>query len=409
MKLLFVVAMLLLSIQNLSAGGFLTYLMGNRQAGMGVTGAGYATDAATIAFNPGGLAMLKGNNIYGGMHWILARTNWVALQPSASSASMENNISTPFQFYANYKYSDSSRIGIGLGVYTPFGSSITWPADWEGRMVIQEIGLKTIFFQPTISYAFTEKISIGAGFIYATGDINLQKALPVLDKDLNEGSANLKGNSNGVGFNAGLYFKPSEILSIGVSYRSNVLFKITDGSAAFQVPASLIDSFPPTSFKSEINLPFVATVGFAFKPLDNLTFAFDGNYTGWSSYDSLVFDYTYNTSLLTDTRSGKKFENSFTFRMGIEYQIKSFLALRIGGYYDKSPVPDDYLSPETPDSDRMGLTAGVGINLAKNLSINGSMIYIEGAKRTAVNVESGFGGTYKSKIAIPGLSIQYTF
>ena len=391
------------------AGGFQIYLQGTQQVGMGGTGVGLHLDAAGISYNPGSIAFLKRNSVYAGGNLIFSRTAWIAPQPSSGAAEMEPYVGTPFNFYANYGFLKDKKLQAGLGIFTPFGSSVTWPDDWEGRFVIQNIKLQTIFIQPTLSYRIGDKLGIGAGFIYATGGVELNRAIPVTDQNFFEGRAELYGDAKGYGYNIGVLFQASDNLSFGIDYRSSVKMKVDDGIPFFEVPNSLMDSFQAYGFTSEINLPFMASLGIGYKATPKLTLAFDVNYVGWSSFDSLIFDYKRNTTVLQDTRQGKKYENSYAFRVGGSYQLKETMMIRGGAYYDITPVPDGYVSPETPDSDRLGLTLGFGYKMTEKLDIDLSLLYIEGSERTDINVETGFGGTYKTRAVIPGLSIQYSF
>ena len=137
----------------------------------------------------------------------------------------------------------AKKIQVGLGIYTPFGSKVQWEDDWKGQFLIREIDLKTIFIQPTVSYKVTDKLGIGAGFIYATGSFALRKGVPVQDSMGNYGEGNLEGKASGYGFNAGIYFKASEKFSIGIDYRSEVKVSVANGSADFQVASSLAEYF----------------------------------------------------------------------------------------------------------------------------------------------------------------------
>src|SRR5262245_61245709 len=81
------------------AGGFQVNLQGQRQIGMGHTGTGYVTDAATIFFNPGGMGWLDTMvNISGGMSFIIPRTRYLEAFPGTYTAEMIHNTGTPFEF-----------------------------------------------------------------------------------------------------------------------------------------------------------------------------------------------------------------------------------------------------------------------------------------------------------------------
>ena len=269
--------------------------------------------------------------------------------------------------------------------------------------------LKTIFIQPTVSFKVCDKLGIGVGFIYATGDFSLRKAIPIQDSTGNYGEANLKGKASGYGYNAGIYFKATQKLSIGIDYRSQVTVNVKGGNADFVVADALAQYFPNTKFSTQLKLPQVVTLGFGYAVNKKLKMALDVNYVGWKSYDSLIIDFEDNTANLADVHSARMYKNSFIFRLGAQYKFNDKWTLRAGTYYDMSPVKAGYLTPETPDTDKIGVTLGASFNVTKSLHVDASLLYIEGMKRTDTNIETQFTGTYKTKAVVPGISVEYIF
>jgi long-chain fatty acid transport protein len=103
------------------------------------------------------------------------------------------------------------------------------------------------------------------------------------------------------------------------------------------------------------------------------------------------------------------YKNAFIFRIGTQYKCNDKWTFRAGAYYDMTPVKSGYLTPETPDSDKIGITTGVSFNVTKTFHVDASLLYIEGRKRTDTNIETQFTGTYKTKAVVPGISIEYIF
>jgi long-chain fatty acid transport protein len=136
--------------------------------------------------------------------------------------------------------------------------------------------------------------------------------------------------------------------------------------------------------------------------------ALDVNYVFWSIYDSLNFDFATNTDKLADLKSGKNYHNAFIFRAGWQGQLTDQIILRGGLAYDMSAVPDGYLTPETPDANKISISGGMGLNL-KSFRFDATFMWVEGAKRFDINQESQFGGTFKGRAFIPGIGITYSF
>jgi long-chain fatty acid transport protein len=390
-----------------NAQGFQVNLQGQAQQGMGGAGIAYMQDGAALFFNPGGASFVEENHVNLNGNAGFARGEF--LDKSTNAVSRTNSpISTPFAAYGLFHLKDSSKLKLGLAIYTPFGSTVQWEDQWTGRFALTRLELKAIYIQPTVSYKLTKTLGIGAGFVYSTGKVNLQKDIPVIDANGNYGHAELEGKASGYGFNVGLYYNPIPKLSIGLTYRSQVNMAVDNGDVKFTVPSSLASNFPDGKFKSSLPLPSVASLGLAYKLNDKATLALDINYTGWKAYDTLSFDYENNTTSLIDTKSARKYKNTPAFRLGGEYKVTEQLVARLGFAYAISPVPDGYVTPETPDANRINYTAGIGYNIKKHFTINASFLFTT-FKREGKNLETNLEGTYKTNVVIPGLSVNYKF
>jgi long-chain fatty acid transport protein len=388
--------------------GYQVNLQGNRQTGMAHTGTALNFGSSSIHFNPGTLSKLETKYDFQlGGSIIKVNNTFQKESPSVYQQSTDNPLGTPFYFYGAARLTD--KLVVGFGVTTPYGNTLTWGDDWDGRFLIQDISFKSICFQPTASYSITDKLGFGAGFIIATGDVLLHKAIPASDAE-GEGQAELKGNTVQYGYNIGLYYEPSSKISFGLDYRSEMMMKMKNGDATFDVPESLSANFPsPNTFNAELPLPANLVFGIAVKPNDKLTIAFDLQIVFWSAYDTLSFDFANNTSSLVDQKSPKNFENTIVPRIGVEYVVCSKFMARAGFAYDSTPVPTDYLSPETPGADKLNLTCGFTAKFTDKLSVDASFQYIKAMERKDGYKPSNFYGTYNTNAFIPGIGVRYSF
>lgn len=391
------------------AGGFQVNLQGQKQNGMGHAGIGLALDNASLVFNPGALIFVDSlGSFSAGASFILPRT--VFLDPNSTYiAQTIHHTGTPLSLFANFKFKKNSPLTLGFGLYNPFGSRVQYEDDWKGQFLLREINLRTFFYQPTLSYKVTEKLGIGVGYIFANGDFSLRKGVPIQDSLGNYGEASLSGKANGQGFNAGIYYKINNKFSVGLNYRSTVKVKVENGSADFSTANAVSQYFQDSTFNTQLNLPAMASIGLGYQLNEKMKLALDINYVSWSSYDSLNIDFTKNSDKLDDVASPRLYENTFIFRTGLQYQVSEMFTVRAGAYFDQSPVQDGYLTPETPDSDKIGVSTGFSIAFKKWLYIDASLLYVEGMKRTDTNLETQFEATYKTKAVIPGINVGVKF
>jgi long-chain fatty acid transport protein len=391
------------------AGGFQVNLQGQKQIGMGHTGTGLALDEASVFFNPGAMSHLRENGFQIGMSGIISKIAYLEKAPGITTAEADNPIGTPFTAYGVFGKTDSP-LKFGLGIYTPFGSSVRWGDQWIGRYGLNELTLQAIYYQPTVSYKIGEKIGIGAGAIYANGMVNLKRNLLPQNQEGMDGKAELDGKASGWGYNAGIFFKPSDKFSVGITYRSKVKMKVDGGDATFTVPASIASVVPNTQFDATLPLPSNITLGIGFMPTDKFTIAADLQRVNWSAYESLRFDYKVAVNGANFTESARNYEDVFIYRLGGQYQVTDAFAIRAGGYYDNSPVQDGYLTPETPDANAIGISGGLGYKIGEKFRIDASFVYISKKERTdEANLAGGIAGTYKTNVYIPGLALGYKF
>lgn len=419
---------------NAWAGGFQVALQGQRQIGMAHTGTALAFDASSIFFNPGSLAFTTKNNVTLGASIIRSRVQYLSPQDNGAysnyTAMTESPLGTPFSFYASWG-AEESDVKFGLGVYTPFGSSVKWASDWKGYSVLQELSLQSIFIQPTASFKFGD-MGFGIGLVYAIGSVDLKRGIGALSMQDGFGSAQLKGNATGWGLNLGYHLQASEQWSFGASFRSRVDMNVKDGDASFKVPSSAIalGRFPEggkTNFDATLPLPTTASFGIGYKMDDRWTFALDYNMVYWSAYSELRFNYKQPVNGSLTSVSPRRYKDASIIRIGAEFMATDALALRAGYYYDQTPVGDGYMTPETPDANRNCFTAGIGYKFSDRFSADASFLFAEGVEReqkqedidahSQKSVASGgsptqdsfLAGTYKLRVMVPGFSLSYKF
>ena len=132
--------------------------------------------------------------ISAGMTGILSNVSYRSLPTlengyqSGAAEKSDNKLSTPIHVYFNYK--PTERLAVGLGFYTPYGSSMNWGDNWSGAHLVQEINLTAFTFQPTVSYKICDRLSVGAGLTVSWGNFDLSRSLlsPTMRRGLISGT-----------------------------------------------------------------------------------------------------------------------------------------------------------------------------------------------------------------------------
>lgn len=415
MRKLFSLTLMALFGSTAFAGGYRVSIQGQKQLAMGHTGVAVVNSAEVTFFNPAGMAYLdKKFNLSVGGNGLFADTKFQNSQYGWEAET--KNIGTPFSIYATYKL--NNWFTAGLAVYTPYGSSVAWDKDWQGAHLVNDIDLKAIFVQPSLSVRMGDHFSVGGGFIYASGAVNFNRNLSTNPLLSNNGQpADVTLDAKGIsayGYNIGFMFNPSDKLRLGMNYRSEMIMEARGGDATFNdVPVFAQGTFNNTTFDADLPLPAELTVGLSYKVTNKFLVAFDYNRANWSAYKALVVDFANSVPTSTNLRN---YKDASTYRVGMQYVANDKFTFRAGWYFDESPVQDGYFAPETPRNDSMGYTGGLTYQVNNKLGIDFSFLYLhfdEVDNSYNHYQENGnylpFGGTYKSSVFSPGIGITYGF
>ena len=429
------------------AEGYQVNNLSARQTGMGHVGTAMHLGSESVFFNPAATAFQSSRfDFSAGMTGILSNCHFQKLptvendyKPGAVEKSQ--NFATPLFLYFNYK--PSERWAVGLGFYTPDGSSVDWGDNWSGAHLVQNISLAAYTVQPTVSFKICDRLSVGAGLTVTWGDFDLSRSMlsptsrmgivgqlnqniqalqtafegvsteyipadklatlqqlqgakAYLDGTMDRSivSARLKGSADvAIGVNAGILFDVSDEWRIGMTWRSRVNMKVGRGTASMNVEPQAagllaqlgamtgwsLPALDEATFRAQLPLPTTVTWGASFRPTPKWEIAADLQWVGWSAYKSLTVAFNEPELGIDPIYSVKNYSNTLAFRVGGQYRATDWVTLRMGMYVDESPVSSDYLNPETPSMTKVSYTAGLTLRPAKCLSIDLAYCFVSAA------------------------------
>lgn len=400
---------------TLFAGGFQVGTHNARAMGMASAYVGLANDASSIYFNPAGLANVKGFSFIGGTTLIMPSIEFTGPKPLTTINSTVSKTFTPINIYA--AYGGIGGLSFGIGVFNPYGLGSEWPSGWAGKSLAYKTELRTFYITPAVSYKFNDQFSVGVAVSYISSSVNFSQqfdipAIPVAPGVVLPAGKNAMVTLDGKGdaafaFSAGLLYKATKDLSVGLSYRSGTEIKFTGDATFANLPtANHAALFPASSGKSMIAMPSDLRGGVSYNATQDLTINADIMFVGWNTYKSLDVDFEKNSPAWADSKSPKNWENSMTIRVGGEYRIDK-LALRAGYVNDGSPIPTMYMDPGLPGKDRHEFTLGIGYEIMSSLRVDAAFQYI--SFESEVNDSAvKFNGVYKNSTPLFGFNIAYT-
>jgi long-chain fatty acid transport protein len=379
-------------------------------SGMGTGFAGRsssADDASTVFGNPAGMARLKGQQITGGIAAIDASSDISDARGSSTGTNKGDMVpftSVPMGFYTN-KLND--EWSVGFGVYAPFGLVTNYENGFQGRAFGSKSEVKVVTLQPTVSYAFNDKVSIGFGptINRISGTLESDIALPI--PRTGDNNVQIKGDDTALGFNAGILVQATDTTRVGLTYHSKVNYKLdghTEVTAGTGVPPQLLKTNRyDASLKIETPESYDLSVT---QDMNDAWKLYAGaSWTRWSR----LKDITVNNEGVTGLSGGalapqivgtikedQNWHDTWAYAMGTSYQLNKQWVLRTGLTFDQSPTNNTDRSPRIPTGDRTIYSIGAGFSPTDDWTIDVAYSYLK-EEAVTVNRRNALGQSYSAK------------
>jgi long-chain fatty acid transport protein len=468
-------AMLLLVASDAAAGGFAVARFGGESAH---PANGHPT---SIYFNPAGLSLEGGTRLYaeglfayrtatydrpeGAIDNVVPDgtaergTPQEAVDANSGQANLANMIAAPFGAVVSDLGVDN--LGVGIGVYAPFGGQAKWDQndDYAGSTTyagavdgVQRWStidgiLQALYITGAASYTLPgPRLSFGVSASLVRNKIETVRARTLAGTDdlvgangaAIEGRSLIEVSSDSLALGAGVIWQPTNELWIGASYQSQ------PGLGEQKLAGTLTNKFgPATTDVSDVlllqELPDVVRVGVRYD-MAPIELRLQGDYTRWSVFENqcLVADtegancaLSANGATLPEAQDvivnvRRDFKDTFGVRAGASYAVSKVLDLGGSLAYDSNAVPANTIDAALMDMDKVIANVGLGYRLldAKlRLSANLlQVLYVEREVsprlRDSMGVPVGFdppssapdgAGTYSQSVTVLSLGAGYSF
>src|SRR5688572_20920800 len=163
----------------LGAQGFGLYEQGACAMGRGGTGvAAPCADGSAMFFNPAGLAGLRGSHATLGGTLVDVHGSFTD-DVFRQQTDIQNPLIPIPQVYITH--SPTPKLGVGVGVFAPYGLQTRWPLSFDGRFAGYDNILRSIYVQPTVAYQVTPWLALGGGLDIVLGKVELNQRLDLAD------------------------------------------------------------------------------------------------------------------------------------------------------------------------------------------------------------------------------------
>ena len=433
----------------LGAQGFGIYEQGT--CAMGRAGAGVAapcSDGSAMFFNPAGLAGLTGGHATVGVTLLDVQGGFTDDLFQQKTKLDDPLLAVP-QVYISY--AATPKLGIGVGVFAPYGLETKWPMAFDGRFAGYKNIIQSLYIQPTLAYQVSPRVSLGAGLDVVLGKVELNQRLDLADAPVplpgvppgtvfgqfgiapgtDFANAHLEASKTTVAAHFGAIFKATDRLSFGANFLTQAKFDYSGTASFTQVPTRLVvpadivvtptdtihagtpidgllgapaslgglDLFNPTTgvFRSQpvtttIKNPSQLALGVAYKLQNGWTLLGDYQLTWWSQFDTLAITFPQDVLGVLNRRLFENYHNTSGFRFGAEWAKDAKWTFRGGYLHHGGAAPAETVTPLLPEGQRNEFTVGTTVKLAAALSADLAYQYIRQNDRRGRTRTSSMAG-----------------
>lgn len=406
-----------LASSQLLASGFALNEQSISSMGTGFAGrSSSAEDASTVFGNPAGMSRLKREQVTVGGAAVIAKTD---ISGPGSNLGGETDgdmvpvVGVPMGYYVK---PIDDHWSVGFGVYVPFGLVTDYGSDDAARYWGKKSHVEVVTFQPTVSYAFNDKVSIGFGptINRIKGELGSSLINP-LTPGRNDGEVKIKGDDTAVGYNIGLMVQATDRTRVGLTYHSMVDYNL-EGKTRVSTP--LIGPFNGNKFDASLKIktPESVDLSVTHELDDQWTLYAGSTWTRWSRLENITVQNDVPAPLAGSAfqtiTEEQNWHDTWAHAIGASYKVNKEWVLRTGFTVDQSPTNNHDRSPRIPTGDRKVFSLGAGWSPNDDMTVDVAYSYLW-EEDTKVNQVSATKGSYQAKYENSahgvGASLTYRF
>ena len=429
-KLLIAIVTALVFLSSMAlANGLNLNGLGARAVAMGGAFVGLADDFSAVYWNPAGAAQF-GKKYFGFSGFAILPSMGYKLDLAMVDVKAPSKV-YPGGMAAYYHPINDKLVG-GLSVYSPSGLGMKWdgadfanisgPPNFAPNPNLKwESFVFMVTASPSLAYKISDQVSLGVALnaSYTSVDLAMYagsvEPFPNYHIDMKQQDINLTGW--GIGATFGVLVKPSDLFSIGATFKTPVKFNLSGDAKITGMPQLGLNE--TSGLETAITWPMWIAVGVAVRPIDSLVFTFDVQYTDWNTIDVLELSFIDPAWDNMMTLSGENemdfyWESKTQIRIGAEYLVTDTFALRGGYYFDPTPSPDKTLNVLLPSATFNAISGGFGYS-PNGIELDFTVEYLMGKDRdvpfmktvTDPDWESAMPGMYELNVLTFEISVGY--
>jgi long-chain fatty acid transport protein len=380
-----------------SAAGF--YLQEQSVRGWGRANSGEVADrgAASLWWNPAAIAGEETSAAFGATAVLprgrvedegtLMQRPAMAPAPVGGLALLRDPIQRGVAPASAFALKLSDRLSVGLAITAPFSFTSDYDPDgWQRYSAIRS-RLVTLDLQPTIAFAPTDWLRVGAGVNVEYADAWLSNALPNLAPGSADGRIRLTGNGWDLGWSVGSQLSPTERLTFGLAYKSAVSHELEGGVEISGLSGPLAARNLKAQTVASFTTPWQLVAGIRAGVAPGTTLNAQAVRFGWSKFDRIDLAAPLNSFI------PQNYRDTWSLAFGIDQELLEALTIRAGIQFDQTPTRDSSRDPRVPDGSRIDYNVGASLRLSERLTLDAAAAYTDVRDATISRDERFYAGT----------------
>jgi long-chain fatty acid transport protein len=289
-----------------------------------------------------------------------------------------------------------------FGFYPPYAPDMEYPADGAQRYTLVDSLVWQTYAGPSVAHRVNDWLSVGAGLVWTLVRAEEELVISTCGNAADPDSTCAESASQEITISLqawdparftgslGVLVEPRPWLSIGLSGLPPIKVKGKGSlTATFNEEHVFLSQLDGSEFTDEditlnLTMPMILRGGIAVRPNDRSEIEFASVYQGWHIVDEIVVsdvnltlspspDSTFVTEdivVTDDVILPAGYQDTFSFRLGGDYDIRPNLTARAGAYFEASAVPAATQGVAVVDGDKFGYGVGGTVRVGSRAAID---------------------------------------
>jgi len=321
-----------------------------------------ADNPSAIHYNPAGISQLDGAQLRCGLYGIHLDPTFRPPESASNRGQryhIQDRLAGAPGFFATHTLA-GRRLGVGLGLYAPYGGDMRWPQDTGFRTVALAGALRYVTFHPVAALQLSPALALGGGVMVNYADLEWEQGLLRNYRPPYANSFRFHGDGWSAGYNLGLLCQPHPRVALGLTFRSAAAITFTGHTEFEQFP---VIAATRRSARCELQFPLGAAFGISYRPTPRWNLECDADYTDWGSFGTTTIHQQPPAPpwpVQADIPVTFGWQPSWMYSCGVTRYLRGGWHVSVGYVFNENSVPDAHYTPLAADLDRHFLSAGAG-------------------------------------------------